>query len=382
MPNILKELCLEIINSCPMNCIHCSNENDHQERLELYEIKSIIDEFKDLGGKILEISGGEPLEHADILKIIRYAKTNELEVRLYTSGLVSQGGEFVSITDKLANDLRESYLDKIIFNIEGSKSTTHELITGLKGSYNKAVKSISTVISAGLWAGVHFVPTKLNFREIEKTIEICSDLGVSEFAILRFVPQGRGLMSREKLELSHQEYEELFYALNKIKLQSRIRIGHPFNCFISDSESSECIAGKSLCLIRPNGDVVPCPAFKQNVDYAAGSIKDNSLIDIWLNSEILQKFRTFKYENITGCRNCLLLPKCQGGCTAQRILTWGDFSRGNDPLCLRSCSESPSNYCRLNIIPGYYAHQVQQSKNDYNQATNNQGISRLHRAKD
>lgn len=189
------------------------------------------------------------------------------------------------------------------------------------------------------------MPTKLNFREIGQAIEISNTLGVSEFAILRFVPQGRGLINREKLELSHQECEELFYALNKIKQQSRIRIGHPFNCFISDSESSECIAGKSLCLIRPNGDVVPCPAFKQNVDHVAGSIKDNSLIDIWFNSGILQKFRTFKYENITGCRKCLLLPKCQGGCTAQRILTWGDFSRGNDPLCLRSSSESLSNYC-------------------------------------
>lgn len=341
----LKELCLEIISTCPMRCIHCSNDSILQEELKFSEITSVIDDFKDLGGKILEISGGEPLEHTDLLKIIRYSKTRGLEVRMYTSGLISKNSEFVSITDNLAKDLKNSGLDKIIFNIEGSTSTTHELVTGLNGSHKKAMESISTAIAAGLWAGIHFVPTKLNFREIGQAIKISNTLGVSEFAILRFVPQGRGLMNREKLELSHQEYEELFYALNKIKLPSRIRIGHPFNCFISDSESSECIAGKSLCLIRPNGDVVPCPAFKQNVDYVAGSIKDISLIDIWFNSEIFQKFRTFKYENITGCRNCLLLPKCQGGCTAQRILTWGDFSRGKDPLCLRSSSESLSNYC-------------------------------------
>ncbi len=343
----LKELCLEIISTCPMRCIHCSNDSILQEELKFNEITSIIDDFKDLGGKVLEISGGEPLEHTDLLKIIRYSKTRGLEVRMYTSGLISKNGEFVSITDSLAKDLKNSGLDKMIFNIEGSKSTTHELFTGMKGSYKKEIESISVAISAVLWVGIHFVPTKLNFREIGQAIAISNALGVSEFAILRFVPQGRGLMNREKLELSHEEYEELFYALNKIKLHSRIRIGHPLNCFISDSESSECIAGKSLCLIRPNGDVVPCPAFKQNADYVVGSIKDNSLIDIWFNSEILQKFRTFKYENITGCRNCPLLPKCQGGCTAQRILTWGDFSRGNDPLCLRSSSESISNYCRF-----------------------------------
>lgn len=346
MAHNLKELCLEIISSCPMQCIHCSNEENLQQQMEFYEIKSIIDEFIYLGGKILEISGGEPLDHPDILGIIRYAKIKDLEVRLYTSGLVSQREDFVSMNNKLAISLKKSGLDRIIFNIEGSNSTTHESVTCLKGSYKKAMESISTAIAVGLWAGIHFVPTKLNFREIGQAIEISKTLGVSEFAILRFVPQGRGLINRERLELSYQEYEELSHALNKIKKHSRIRIGHPFNCFISDSESSDCIAGKSLCLIRPNGDVVPCPAFKQNIDYVVGSIKNNSLKDIWFNSEILQKFRTFKFENIIGCKNCLLLPKCQGGCTAQRIITWGDFSRGNDPLCLRSTSELLSNYCR------------------------------------
>lgn len=353
--NYLKELCLEIISSCPMNCIHCSNENDHLEILEFDEIKSIIDDFCDLGGKILEISGGEPLEHADITKIIRYAKTNGLEVRLYTSGLVSQKGEFVSITDKLANNLKGSSIDKIIFNIEGSKSTTHELISGLNGSFNKAIESISTVISAGLWAGIHFVPTKLNFREIEKTIEICSNLGVSEFAILRFVPQGRGFKNREKLELSQHDREELFDILNKIKCQSIIRIGHPLNCFISDYEFSECIAGKSICLIKPNGQVVPCPAFKQNVDYIAGSIKNKSLSDIWLYSKILEKLRTFKYENLIGCKNCSSLIKCKGGCTAQRILENDDLHNSIDPLCSRSIAESHINYFISSIKLGFSA---------------------------
>lgn len=333
--NALKELCLEIISSCPMQCIHCSNDNTLQERLEFNEIISVVSDFKDLGGQILEISGGEPLEHTDILKIIRYAKTKGLEVRIYTSGLVSQDSRFVSITDKLANDLIESHLDKIIFNIEGSISITHELITGLKGSYNKAVESISTAISAGLWVGIHFVPTRLNFREIEQAFEISRDLGVSEFAILRFVPQGRGLKNRKILELSYQEYQELFNRLNKIKTQLNIRIGHPLNCFIDGSERSECIAGKSICLIKPNGDITPCPAFKYNVDYVAGNIRKTTLIDIWSNSEILQKLRKFEYENLIGCKNCTFLSKCKGGCTAQRILKWGDLYRGNDPSCLR-----------------------------------------------
>jgi radical SAM protein with 4Fe4S-binding SPASM domain len=352
----LKELCLEITNSCPMKCIHCSNQRNLQEELESSEIKSIIDDFSDLGGKILEISGGEPLEHIDLLKIIRHAKTRGLEIRLYSSGLRLHNGEIASATTKSANELKNSGLDKIIFNIEGSTPTTHELVTGLNGSYKKAIESISAAISAKLWTGIHFVPTKLNFREIGKAIEISNALGVSEFAILRFVPQGRGLMNREKLELSPEEYEELFYVLNKIKLDSRIRIGHPLNCFISDSESSECIAGKSHCLIRPNGDVVPCPAFKQSVDYVAGNIKENSLINIWYNSETFEKLRTIKYKKIAGCKDCISLSICQGGCTAQRVLKWGDFYRGCDPVCPKKDSNALFDYKYLRLVPRDYPH--------------------------
>ncbi|VVB96341.1 Coenzyme PQQ synthesis protein E [uncultured archaeon] len=361
MMRTLKELCLEIISTCPLRCIHCSNDSILQEELKFGEISLVIDDFKDLGGQILEISGGEPLEHADLLKIIRYSKAKGLEVRMYTSGLISKNGEFVSITDDFAKELKNSGLDKIIFNIEGSTSTTHELFTGLKGSYEKEMKSISVMISSLLQVGIHFVPTKLNFKEIRQVVEISSALGVSEFALLRFVPQGRGLMNREKLELSHQEYEELFHALNNIKIHSKIRIGHPLNCFISDSESSECIAGKSLCLIRPNGDVVPCPAFKQSVDYVAGNINKKPLINIWNNSEILEKLRTLKYENIAGCRDCTSLSKCQGGCTAQRILTWGDFYRGCDPACPKKSSNPLFKYkifksCTTELSPSNTVH--------------------------
>lgn len=343
----MKELCLEIISSCPMNCIHCSNNSALREKLEFSEIKSVIDDFTFLGGQILEMSGGEPLEHSELLEIINYAKEKGLETRLYTSGQKSEREEIVSITQKLAKDLKESGLDEVIFNIQGAKSATHDHITGLKGSYKRVLASIKEMASVGCSINVHFVPIKLNYRELEKSIDICSILGVSEFAILRFVSQGRGFKNRNTLELSYQEHTELFSVLNKVKTnnQLKIRIGHPLNCFIeSDSEDSECLAGRSICLIKPNGDVVPCPAFKQSVDYVAGNIKENSLIDIWFNSEILQKLRTFKYEDITGCRNCISLSKCRGGCTAQRILTWGDLYRGGDPLCLGGFSELPSSY--------------------------------------
>jgi len=117
------------------------------------------------------------------------------------------------------------------------------------------------------------------------------------------------------------------------------------NCFLEiNPENSGCLAGKSTCLIKPNGEVVPCPAFKQNMDYVAGNIKEKSLVDIWLNSEILKIFRTFNYEKINGCMDCISLSTCQGGCTAQRILAWGDYYTGSDPACMKNAFDKLSNF--------------------------------------
>jgi len=58
----MKELCLEITNYCPMNCIHCSgNWNiDTPSHLSSEIVTGIIDDFVELGGELLEVSGGNP----------------------------------------------------------------------------------------------------------------------------------------------------------------------------------------------------------------------------------------------------------------------------------------------------------------------------------
>lgn len=87
----LIELCLEITDRCILNCIHCSTNAsrnlDNDEGLKYDEICSIISDFCSCGGSILEISGGEPTLHPSLFKIVDFAKSKNLEVRLYTAGV-------------------------------------------------------------------------------------------------------------------------------------------------------------------------------------------------------------------------------------------------------------------------------------------------------
>ena len=66
-----------------------------------------------------------------------------------------------------------------------------------------------------------------------------------------------------------------------------------------------------------------CPGWKDLPEFCAGNIRENSLRDIWYNSEFYKTFRWFIKEGYryveNECRDCPYLEKCKCGCTAQRL---------------------------------------------------------------
>ena len=87
---MLKDLCFEIIERCPNNCLFCSSRSsyDKQNIISFSKFKEVIDYFSSNGGiEELSLSGGEPMLHKDIYKMILYAKQKNIRVVLFTSGL-------------------------------------------------------------------------------------------------------------------------------------------------------------------------------------------------------------------------------------------------------------------------------------------------------
>lgn len=338
---MIKELCIEVTDRCYLKCIHCSADakEDLNPGVDFSIWREAIDEFAEIGGKILEISGGEPLTCPYIYKLIKFAKSKKLEVRLYTSGYL--------LDKENIKKLQEVNVDKFILSIQGPNREVHDKITGVDGSFDKIVENIITLKKAGNWVGIHFVPMKPNFRYLQDTAKLTSKLGIDEFAILRFVPQGRGLINRKKLELNKDEMKNLISEFEKIKkdINFNIRIGRPFNIRYAMLNAvdnvKKCNAGITKCLIKPNGDVAPCPAFKQNKDYVMGNIKYESFKNIWQDLNRWEEFRNQKYINT--CFECSEFKFCGGGCPAQRNLHWGNLKTGPDPACVKKyCLEIKS----------------------------------------
>lgn len=333
----LDELCIEITGKCLMQCRHCSSSCTETSKSVLsYDcVLQILDDARLLGTKTIEISGGEPLLHPRVLDIIREAKKN-FEVSLYTSGFL---GDCDGIPERLVSSMADLGLDRIIFNLQGASAEIHERISMTPGSFESVIASIRRAKAAGLWVGVHFVPMIANFKEIEVLAELCNGLRVDELAILRFVNQGRGAVNGIELELSDDDFRTLVIDVvreKRINNRLQIRTGCPMNfCSFVDSDIKpvKCKAGLSTLLITFDGEIVPCPAFKQALAFTIGNINKSSLIKLWHHSEQLRQLRTFDFREIRGCNECKKLNVCQGRCMAQRFYATGSIYEGPDPLC-------------------------------------------------
>lgn len=73
----IRELKIELTKECPLRCLHCSSNGLPQapENIEPSIVADLIQEFVDMGGKVLAISGGEPLVYNDLSLILNAFRT-------------------------------------------------------------------------------------------------------------------------------------------------------------------------------------------------------------------------------------------------------------------------------------------------------------------
>ena len=307
---MVKDLCFEIIETCLNNCMFCSsNSNCNKTQIIKYEnFKRVIDHFMNNGGiEELSLSGGEPFLHPDLIKMVEYAKSLGIRTVIFTSGVIRNQeisnieknkykdemnerlkeieekepynvflkqkvvnfyrkmlnpSTFASIPKETLIKLKKKGLDKIVFDFQGYEyETDHKLMGRKEVSRYALFKSLITSSFAGLNVDVHFVPMKLNYKEIGDILEVLEIAKIKNISLLNFLPQGRGKINEEQLQLSDEEKKEFFKLLEEYRkyFSGNIRIGIP----LQDEPTHKCNAGLEKLDIKFDGTVLPCPAFKE-----------------------------------------------------------------------------------------------------------------------
>ena len=300
---MIKDLCFEIIQKCPNNCIFCSSKSNFQKNniIDFATIKRTIDFFVANGGiKEISLSGGEPLLHPNIFGIIEYCHNRGIFTTLYTSGIVRNtfnkssenpfyqailnqynNRQFSEISVDMFLKLKQVGLDKVVFDMQASEVDEYNALMGTKNNFTNLLKSMLNASKFEVETAIHFVPNKLNVHQFKDIFELAEIAGIDEVRVLKFVPQGRGRENKDALQMTNDQLVKFIEQCELIKSKTtELKIGIP----LQQQNTHKCTAGFDKIDIRYDGQILPCPAFKDN-DIQALQKKGFKDINIYRNLE-------------------------------------------------------------------------------------------------
>ena len=292
--NELVKLDFNFTNRCNYRCIHCcfnSGELDLGE-MTFAKIESVLREFVSIGGRRIDITGGEPLMRKDINFVVALAKKLGIKTELVTNASL--------LTERKLDFFKSVGLDGIAVSVDGSTAEGYNVIRRRdERTFNRVLRMIRKSAELGFYTKVNTVIFNSNLRDLKNISRLAIDLGAKEHGFYYFSPIGRGCSSyaqvADPLEWLKIIRGELWLLRNSIEFylevpiieaeiaQSRnLKIG----CFMQDPWHLQ---------ILPQGNTYPC-AIMSSYDRPVGNLYEKSLTELW-NSPDLRDGRYYE-QNI------------------------------------------------------------------------------------
>jgi len=342
----------DFTEQCNLKCRHCyANATPHPapDELSLEGKLNVVDQLDEAGVAAISFSGGEPLINKDFWKVAEYAASKGFYISVATNGTL--------ISEKAAKRLKEVGVRYVEVSLDGPNAEIHDRFRGAERAFERAVKGIENARDAGLSTGIATAVTHYNLDKIPEMIELGRRLRVDRFIVFNFIPTGKG-KDMVKEDLDPDEREELMgYLYDEWKrgemqifctcpAYARVSIarkeGKVSPTHFAEMEIPEefggaakaltefiggCGAGRIYCSIEHNGDIQPCVFMPIRI----GNAREDGFVNVWKNSEVLNKLRDRDAENYAG-HTCAFRYVC-GGCRARAYAYYGDIL-APDPGCI------------------------------------------------
>ena len=301
---MIPKVSIAITNKCNLNCCYCCKESNinREERMNLEELKKVVDNVLKLSPINLTISGGEPLVRKDFVEFIEYIKSKYDEKLILSTNATL-------IDEKMAKFISDNFY-AVEISLDGYDEETCSEIRG-KGVFNKVMKAIGYLKDNGCdKISISMVMGKYNEGYKQKFEELNEKIG-TKARIRYFCKFGRGFSGCEK----YVENDEVFYTPQDLytldeNSYDNINTGH-------------CNAGRNSIFIADDGYVYSCPNITDD------KFKTFNILDMDLETEeklYKKDFEGFKnFENLdlknqTRCRDCSVNAFCNTCPAKNRLL--------------------------------------------------------------
>ncbi len=332
----------EMTQACGLACRHCRAEAMPQAHpLELNHVESqrLLRQIVEFGDPLphLILTGGDPLQRADLYQLADEAQSLGLDVSITPSATQN-------LTRQVVEKMRAHGIQSLGLSLDGSNAERHDGIRGIPGCFDTTIRGAKLAAEFDLPIQVNTLVSEETADDLPATYELLQSLKVMRWSLFFLIAVGRGKVLREVSPARGEEIMEWVYDLAKVapfaikttEAPSYRRIA--LNRMRAEAMAPEQIQrtsvyhgfgirdGHGIVFVSNTGDVYPAGFLPLTV----GNIRQGNLADLYRNAPVFRSLHNpneFKGK----CGRCEHRIIC-GGSRARAFAYTGDALE-SDPFC-------------------------------------------------
>jgi len=335
----------EVSRACDLACVHCRASaipSRDPGELTLAEATRMFGQIREMGTRLLVLTGGDPLKRPDIHDLIEAAARAELQPSLSPSVTPL-------LTAASLVRARAAGLSAVSLSLDGAGATSHDTFRGVAGSFDRTLEMADAVRAAGLDLRINSTVTSRNLAELDDLARLVASSGARIWSVFFLVPTGR---AEAALQITAAQCERTLQWLYRLSMDAPFRIktteaphyrrvvlealaaesGRPVMAILRTSKSGRgrfvpgMNDGRGFAFISHRGEMFPSGF----LPLAAGNVRRTSVASLYRYSPLFKDLRD--PERLKGrCGACPFGSLC-GGSRARAFAASGD-PLGEDPLC-------------------------------------------------
>lgn len=328
----LRTIYFYLTEGCNLKCRHCwitpkfQTEKTIWPSLNFELFKDIIKQGKELGLSGVKLTGGEPLIHPDIDKILDYVCEESLQLTIETNG--------VKCTPKIATKIAKGKTPFVSVSLDGADANTHEWVRCVSGSFDAAILGIRNLVHVGIHPQVIMSVMKHNVHQLDAVVRLAEKEKASSVKFNMVLPTAaRGeQMHKAEQTLSIKELINLgSWVENVLVPLSKIDLSFTWPTAFRSlnklaTQSGSCCGIFNIIGVLGSGKYALCGIGETIPELVFGNAEKDRLKDIWNNSKILNEIREGLPKKLKGiCGDCLMKNHCLASCIAMNYYVHRDL---------------------------------------------------------
>jgi len=322
----LNKIYFYLTEGCNLCCRHCwivpkfQTEHYSYPALDFELFQSIVTQAKPLGLSGIKLTGGEPLLHPEIHKILEFIRDEDLRLTVETNGVLC--------TPELTQKIAGCKNPFVSVSLDGTDAETHEWVRGVTGCFESALDGVRNLVETGLNPQIIMTIMRRNKDQMENLVHLAESLGAGSVKFNVVQPTARGEKMHDAGEtLTVEELVNLGRWVETILSDStplRLHYSHPLAFHPLGKMFGDNGNGCGLCGIRgilgvlANGSYALCGIGETVPELVFGHAASDTLEDVWNNTPVLVELREGLPQRFEGiCGGCIMKSRCLGSCIAQ-----------------------------------------------------------------